>query len=83
MESTSIRNPFLDEMAILFRSFAIPSEISIHDDANSDNANPTATLGIGFTSDFLKYLCPIVFLSNINVILNYINISQIVNFIFR
>ena len=69
IESTSTWNPFLDEIAILFRSFASPSDISIHDDANSDNSNPTATPGSGITRDFQKYLYPLVFLSNIKAAL--------------
>ena len=48
--------PLSDEIAIFFKSFARPSDISIQDDANLEISKPKATLGVGLTRYFLKYL---------------------------
>ena len=54
--SMSTLKPLLDDIAIFFKSFANPSEISIHDDANLEISKPRFTRGTGFTKYFLKYL---------------------------
>ena len=67
--SISTLNPFLDEIAIFFRSFAIPSEISMQDEANFEISIPKVTRGEGFTRYFLKYLWPSLLLANNNAAL--------------